>query len=99
MKIMRFFRKPNAPKEWSDPNFVLNIRLRKDGRTLDRRDKATRLWIEQNTRTGFDNLMQSIANKLGCPHDQTHMMGSMHWSHYLNPIKHIRYRITGIWYL
>ena len=91
------FFKHKPPKEWRKLDFVLQIVLKKDGKTFDLDDKDTAEWVYQNTHTQFYDFMQNIANVLGCP--DIGNSGKMSWKNYLHPIKHIRWRLSGIWYL
>jgi hypothetical protein len=100
MKKPLFFKhKPNYTNQ--DPNTALNIMLRKDGRTFDLRYKDTREFVYQGMPTRFYDFMQEVSYRLGNrrPTGSRDWLGGMSWKHYLNPIKQIRYRITGIWYL
>ena len=85
MKTLFFKHKP--PKEWSNPNYVLQVMLRKDGRTLDMRYKDTREFVYQSRQTRFYYFMQRVSVLLGNKKVGIH---SLSWKHYLNPIYHIK---------
>lgn len=95
------FFKHKPPKKWQDQNSVLNVQLLEDGNTFDSDDPDTYEWIYQGMHTRFYDFMQEVSYLLGNRRKSgsNDLMGGMSWKHYLNPIKQIRYRITGIWYL
>lgn len=67
---------------------MVNLYLRKDGKTFDMRFKSNRDFIKANEWGWFNKTMQKVANFLGSPI----VFGSGHlfWKLYLNPFWHIQ---------
>lgn len=70
--------------------------LRKDGRHFDMRFKSSKEQLKRLHKPWWDRTLQKVAEILGAPNFG---FGYMSWRNYLHPIKQIRRRITGIWYL
>lgn len=95
--IRRFFKNDPPPKEWKKPGYVLTVYMKKNKpNQFDMRYKNSRIFVSTSRKPPFDKIMQRIATLLGCPNNKN---WTLHWTNYLNPIKQLKYRMTGIWYL